>query len=402
MYVSGTGGGTEVRSYEETHPWLRFTVDLKAASPNLWLLLGEAQSKCQHIAGVPLLPGVAEQLYQLFLAKGVLATTAIEGNTLSEPQVLELLRGQLELPASKEYLRQEVDNIIEACNSIGDAVLGGDEGRINCEDIKEYNFLVLDGLPLDEGVIPGDIRTYDVGVGGYKAPRAEECEYLLERLCVMLNEEMGAPGTLVDYRLGIGVLRAIVAHLYIAWIHPFGDGNGRTARLLEFRILLAAGVPATAAHLLSNHYNQTRAEYYRQLDTAHRSRGDILPFIEYALRGFVEGLREQMDTIQEQQQTVHWINYVHERFRDKDSPAQIRRRRLAIDLSLRAGPVPIQDISQITPRIAAGYAGLSEKTIRRDVRELERMELVAVTPEGARARPEAMRAFLPPTRPAEK
>ena len=57
--------------------------------------LGEARSKCEHIAGVPLRPTVARELHQLYLAKGVLGTTAIEGNTLSEEQVRQLLEGQL-------------------------------------------------------------------------------------------------------------------------------------------------------------------------------------------------------------------------------------------------------------------------------------------------------------------
>jgi len=81
------------------------------------------------------------------------------------------------------------------------------------------------------------------------------------------------------------------------WIHPFGDGNGRTARLVEFQILLQAGIPSPAAHLLSNHYKQTRTEYYRQLATASRSGGNILPFIEYAVGGFVDGLKEQLALI---------------------------------------------------------------------------------------------------------
>jgi Fic family protein len=98
----------------------------------------------------------------------------------------------------------------------------------------------------------------------------------------------------------------VVAHLCLAWIHPFGDGNGRTARLVEFQILLGAGVPTPAAHLLSNHYNQTRTEYYRQLDRASKSGGEIVPFIEYAARGFVDGLREQLHKIRDQQWDVSW------------------------------------------------------------------------------------------------
>jgi Fic family protein len=62
----------------------------------------------------------------------------------------------------------------------------------------------------------------------------------------------------------MALMKAILTHLYIAWIHPFGDGNGRTARLAELQILLAAGMPMPASHLLSNHYNTTRTDLYRQ------------------------------------------------------------------------------------------------------------------------------------------
>ena len=68
-----------------------FTADLRRAHTSLWLMLGECQSKCEHIAKVPLRPATAEMLYRLYVAKGALATTAIEGNTLSEEEVLQHL-----------------------------------------------------------------------------------------------------------------------------------------------------------------------------------------------------------------------------------------------------------------------------------------------------------------------
>ena len=105
-------------TFKKSHPWLTFQVDLRRAPHDFWLMLGECQSKCAHIAGVPLQPEVASDLYSLFLAKGALATTAIEGNTLSEEEVVKHLAGELKLPPSREYLGQEVDNIIAACNSI--------------------------------------------------------------------------------------------------------------------------------------------------------------------------------------------------------------------------------------------------------------------------------------------
>lgn len=145
-----------MRTYQETHPWITFQVDLREASYKLWMLIGEAQSKCDHVAGVPLLPSVAESLHQVFLAKGVLATTAIEGNTLTEEEVLRRLEGKLDLPPSKQYLGQEIDNIVEACNLIANQIFTDESIELRVDDIKEYNRLVLKNLPLNEDVVPGE------------------------------------------------------------------------------------------------------------------------------------------------------------------------------------------------------------------------------------------------------
>jgi hypothetical protein len=75
------------KTYSETHPWLTFSVDLSKASPKLWIMLGECQSKCEYISRVPLRPDTARQLQRLYLAKGALSTTAIGGNTLNEEEV---------------------------------------------------------------------------------------------------------------------------------------------------------------------------------------------------------------------------------------------------------------------------------------------------------------------------
>lgn len=387
-----------MRSYQETHPWITFQVDLREASYKLWMLIGEAQSKCDHVAGVPLLPSVAESLHQVFLAKGVLATTAIEGNTLTEEEVLRRLEGKLDLPPSKQYLGQEIDNIVEACNLIANQIFTDESIELRVDDIKEYNRLVLKNLPLNEDVVPGEFRKHSVLVGRYRGAPAEDCEYLLQKFCEWLNNEFDRPGA---EKVAFGILKAIVAHIYIAWIHPFGDGNGRTARLIEFKILLSVGVPTTAAHLLSNHYNLTRSEYYRQLDQAHRSGGYILQFIEYALQGFIDGLKEQIKTIKQQQLQVHWINYIHDRFRGEDSLANIRRRRLVIDLSEQAKPVPTSKLRHISPRIAEAYAGKTDKTMIRDINHLIAMGLVERTRGGVRAKPEIMLAFLPRIRPSD-
>ena len=95
--------------------------------------LGEAASKSEHIAGVPLRPVTAERLHLLYLAKGAGATTAIEGNSLIEKEVLRHLEGKLKMPLSKEYLTQEIDNIVTVCNQISDR-----QPMQVCEDQAPY------------------------------------------------------------------------------------------------------------------------------------------------------------------------------------------------------------------------------------------------------------------------
>jgi len=191
------------------------------------------------------------------------------------------------------------------------------------------------------------------------------------------------------------IIKAVVAHLYLAWIHPFGDGNGRTARLIEFMILVTSGVPGPAAHLLSNHYNQTRSEYYRQLDRASQSGGDVLPFLNYAVSGFVDGLRAQLDRIRAQQWDVTWENYVHERFRSRTSPSDVRRRHLLLDLSEHEEPVPASKLRDLSPRVAAAYAKKTPKTLSRDLSALVEMGLLEVARNGCRAKKEIILGFLP-------
>jgi len=381
-----------MRTFEKTHPWIKFELDLRRFDYKLWMALGEAESKCEHIAGVPLQPHTAEKLHLLYLAKGVRATTAIEGNTLTEEEVIERIEGKHPLPPSREYLGIEVDNILKGCNDIKKKMMQGEAEGLSVAEITEFNKTVLNGLELEKDVVPGVIRKYSVGVGGYRGAPAEDCEYLLEQLCAWLNAPEFNPH---EHAISFSVIRAIVAHLYIAWIHPFGDGNGRTARLLEFKILLSSGIPTPAAHLLSNHYNLTRTEYYRQLDVASKSKGDIVPLIRYAVEGLVDGLRSQLKVVQQQQLLVAWRDYVYGHFRDKTGKINERLRKLVLDLSAQKDPFPVTKLDQVSPRVAALYATKTQKTIRRDVAALLKANLIKEVEGGFIANKEVMLSFLP-------
>lgn len=353
------------KKYIRTHPWLTFRLDLANAPIEMWLKLGEACSKCSHIAGVPLKPIIAKKLSGVYLVKGIQATTAIEGNTLTEDEILDRIENRSTLPASREYLGVEVDNILSALKKVWAAAESG-SWKLSTGEILDWNAEILRNVPREKPAIAGQIRQHAVGVQKYLGAPAEDCGYLLERLCDWLNEPWRPK---VLDRTAAGILKAIVAHVYVAWIHPFGDGNGRTARLLEFKILTNAGVPDVAAHILTNHYNRTRQEYYRQLDNSWKSGGDLRSFFIYALGGFIDGLKDQLQVVRKQQLDLAWRDFVHERLPDGGGKVSMRQRHLLIALS-KNGPQSIPDLRRNDARVAMDYQSLSTMTVRRDAEKL--------------------------------
>ena len=382
------------RKYEDSHPWLTFGVDLRHAPFSFWVLLGEARSKLEHLAGVPLRPDAAQEFHRLYLAKGAWATTAIEGNTLSEEQVRARIEGSLKLPPSQEYLGQEIDNIVAAVNEIARRLFEDAPAPLTPEMISEFNEMVLRDLELDPEVVPGEFRQYSVAAGPYVGAPAEDIPHLVARLCDWLQAEFEPPADHPDMVMAYVIIKAVIAHLYFEWIHPFGDGNGRTGRLVEFQILVSSGVPSPAAHLLSNHYNLTRSAYYRELNLASRSGGDVIPFVCYAAEGFVDGLREQIGRVQAMQMDVAWENYVHSVLDDESSPTTRRRRTLVLELSRATKLVPRSDLLELTGRVAEAYAGKTGKTLTRDLNALLKLGLLVRVPDGYEANKDMMRAFL--------
>ena len=388
------------REYRRTHPWISFRHHLERADPVHWSLLGEAAARCDHVAQAVLPPAGARELHRLYLIKGARATTAIEGNTLSEEQIAAQLEGQLELPPSQEYLKQEVDNVLTAVNEIFGGIMAGEPPILAADWIAGANRRLLAGLDehLEDDVVPGEIPARPVGVMRYRgAPRAD-CAFLLGRLCGWLEgSDWPVRPDRHEDRIASAILRAVFVHLYLAWIHPFGDGNGRTARLAEFMILAREGVPPPCAHLLSNHYNLTRAEYYRQLDRSSRAnsgRGDPLGFLLYSLQGFVDGLREQSRFIAGMQLELAWEHFVYGEFqRIRTSPAMRRRREVTLALGRAQGPVAKRAVPDLNPGLARLYAERTGKTLTRDMNWLVSRDFLERGERGYRARVESMLAF---------
>ena len=387
------------REYEKTHPWISYKLDLSRAPATLWILLGQASTLCSNIAKAPVKPQTREDMQRLYLAKGVRGTTAIEGNTLSEEQIQQQIRGELEVPPSKAYLQQEVQNVLDACNGILADVRQGQVPELSVELMKGFNRRILNGLEdhLEDGVVPGEIPSHNVVVLNYRGAPRQDCEFLMARLVDWINNDIPAtwPVPISGDKVLMALIKSVIAHLYIAWIHPFGDGNGRTARLVEYLLLIRAGIPSTAAHLLSNHYNETRNAYYSELAKASKSGGDVFSFMQYAIQGFVDGVAEHYERVRGTHLLLAWESYVYEQFRgEKKTDTSARRRDIALALAGR-GVVSKEEIGQLTPAIARAYGNRGPKTVARDLTRLEHLGLVSQAEGGYRANLRKLLDFMP-------
>jgi len=363
----------------DKYPHIRFARHW-TVTPKATYELGQCDAIVQAISGTPILPEYQALLLNLSLTKGAQATTAIEGNTLTDDEVQQVAAGE-SLPPSKEYQEKEVKNILDAFNAILALAVGeGIDHRITPELLLSYHRMIGKELGDHFDAIPGQFRTDARTVGPYRCPDHEDVPQLVDLLSEWLPREFhfGSSQTFAE-----AVIQAVVTHVYVEWIHPFADGNGRTGRLVEFYILLRAGNPDIASHILSNFYNDTRPEYYRQLQNAY-AKQDLTDFVEYAVQGFRDGLLSTLSTIQASQFELTWIKLIYDRFAEKRVVKRTvfnRRRHLALAFP-RNRTLKLEEVDLISPEVARAYANLSERTVRRDLEELEKMGIVLATEGG--------------------
>jgi Fic family protein len=246
--------------------------------------------------------------------------------------------------------------------------------------IENFNKLVGQNLGEHFQSIPGKFRSsgHNVVVGQYRPPFGEDVLDLVITFCDWIRHEFKYEDG--DQLFRDQIIQAIVVHIYLAMIHPFGDGNGRTARLLEFYILLRAGLPDIASHILSNHYNNTRNDYYRYLDLCVKSM-DLSKFIDYAVLGFRDGLNEVLEEVQKSALEMSWQKYIYEKLDSKQATGKTRtivKRRRTLALAFPVDKwVLVDDLINEKGFLAKEYLSKKNNVTRtRDVSELENLGLI--------------------------
>lgn len=103
----------------------------------------------------------------------------------------------------------------------------------------------------------------------YTPPRAEAVPEMMRALVRFIRESELHP-----------LLKACIAHFYLVYVHPFGDGNGRTARALSYMMLLQAGYDFFRYVSVSNVVAEERGRYYRAMRSVEESDDDMTYFID--------------------------------------------------------------------------------------------------------------------------
>lgn len=227
-------------------------------------------------------------------------STQIEGNRLTEAQVEQAVAGtKLKLPG-RERDEAEVRNYYQALLELERLAESG--SPLVERDIQRLQGLVLEGRAEARAYRGGQnvIRDSRSGAIVYMPPEAKDVPGLMRELVGWVNESIAKRELPVPLVAGI-------AHYQYATIHPYYDGNGRTARLLATLILHRGGYGLKGIYSLDAYYARNLAGYYQALAVgpSHnyymgRAEADITPFLEY----FCQGMADAFEAVKSQAQTA--------------------------------------------------------------------------------------------------
>jgi Fic family protein len=237
------------------------------------------------------LPITVELLAGLRYSAQLAAThysTQIEGNRLTQAQVEHVLAGA-HFPG-RERDEDEVRNYYKALEYVES--LAARDVPIGEETVQRIHALVMTGKPSPDPYRDGQnvIRESASGAIVYLPPEAPDVPGLMADLFTWITGQL-------DRRELPAPIVAAVTHYQYATIHPYYDGNGRTARLLATLVLHRAGYGLKGIYSLDQHYARDLAAYYKALTVgpSHnyylgRAEADVTGFVDFFCRSMADAL----------------------------------------------------------------------------------------------------------------
>jgi Fic family protein len=227
----------------------------------------------------PLSPTIVAKLQERFMLEMTYNSNAIEGNTLTLKETYLVLSEGITIKGKSLKDHLEAKNHHEALEFIFEQVEHDSQHTISEHLIRELQSLVIGNI---DKSIAGTYRDVEVAItaSSHQPPLATEVPGKMSDLIKWFRRE--------QLKLNPIELAAILHHKLVN-IHPFADGNGRTARLLMNIILLQAGYPLVII------FKNDRRKYYDTLSLADN--GNLDQFITFIARAVERSLDIYLDTI---------------------------------------------------------------------------------------------------------
>jgi Fic family protein len=334
-------------------------------------LILESDILYKTIQELPILPSLAAQLEEQLMIRSIFGTAAIEGNPLKEEEVANILTKENSSKVSQA--ENEIKNLKKAYDYIASLEPSSSPYLLNEDQIKDIHSIVTKDIehPYNQ---PGNYRNHLVKVGNIEHGGVHTPPKILEDIKTLIREYILWIND--DEIINLNpMIRSALAHYYLGLIHPFGDGNGRTARLIEAMLLRRANIKYVPT-MLSNYYYRHKDEYFIAFSNTIKTNNDNLtPFLNFVLIGVRESLNEIKKSV------IYFIYkftlkdfYAHL----KDSK-EISQRQYEILLILIEENVGI-NLKKLfnDPPFRTLYNKSSERTARRDLLKLYEMNLLTI------------------------
>lgn len=222
------------------------------------------------------------QIKKIFHLMESLGSARIEGNRTTIPEYIELSKEPATLQSNQQEQLKEITNIENALNLIDENV--NDGFQITEFFIKSLQQVVVEGLTVEGDESSGCYRKKQVriSVSQHLPPDMISVPSYMTELVSFINEDHGH-----KYDL----LKVALVHHRFGWIHPFGNGNGRTVRLLTYAMLLKYGFNIGDYGRLINPtaiFCCDREKYYEMLSIADEGTDEaLLTWSKYVLDGLL-------------------------------------------------------------------------------------------------------------------
>jgi Fic family protein len=138
----------------------------------------------------------------------------------------------------------------------------------------------------------------DDGTELHRPPRARELDARLKAMCDFANEKTP------DYYLH-AIVRAVLLHFWLAYDHPFTDGNGRTARALFYWSMLRSGYWLCEFLSISQILRKAPAKYSRAYLYSESDENDATYFVLFQLRVLHQAIRALHEYVRESMEAIH-------------------------------------------------------------------------------------------------